>query len=551
MAIILLKHVVLLLVSLSYVLSFNLSGNKYRYVVLKSPSTRCVSSPINLQATSTSSTSETIIPSNKPKNTADSKPKQIKPTARYVAISALAKASDGSFATQELEQSTHYQSLDQRDKAFARLLVATVERRLGQIDIILQNCISKYPPKKGKHSNIIQATLRVGVSQLVFLDTKPFAAIKETVQVLRVHRPKVPEPMIKFVNGVLRNLSRPPKEGEDTDEVMLGQKLLKERTSSQDNIAPWLLKRFQNDWGDEKTKLICEEMIPSDDSLVNSRIDLSTIYSRVINGNSDHKDKLQSLMTDLGDDCTLLPQGSIRIGSSLKGDVKLWPGYENGVWWVQDTSSTLPALVLTSALYDKHKDDISDLHVVDMCSAPGGKTSQLLSVGYRQVTAIEANPRRSRRLSENLERLGMKCEVVVQDGQNWKPTDAVHGILVDVPCSATGTGSRRPDVLRRTDNLTELLSIQETLANHCADNILNVGGIMVYATCSILKEESEDQVLKLVERGNVETLPIQPHEVPGFEDSIDENGWLRVLPGVLEGDLKSTDGFFVARLIRK
>lgn len=544
MAIILSKHVALLLVSLSYVLSFNLSSNRYRFVI-KSPCTRCVSSPINLQATTTSSTE---------RNTAViSKPKQIKPTARYVAISALAKeASDGSFATRELEQSSYYQSLDQRDKAFARLLVATVERRLGQIDIILKNCISKYPPKKGKHSNIIQATLRVGVAQLVLLDTKPFAAIKETVQVLRIHRPKVPEPMIKFVNGVLRNLSRPPKG--DTDEVMLGQKLLKEKTSSQDNIAPWLLKRFQNDWGDEKTKLICEEMIPSNDSQVNSRIDLSTIYSLgVINGNSDHKDKLQSLMTDLGDDCTLLPQGSIRIGSSLKGDVKLWPGYENGVWWVQDASSTLPALVLTSALCNKHKDEISDLHVVDMCSAPGGKTSQLLSAGYRQVTAIEANPRRSRRLSENLERLGVldKCEVVVQEGQNWKPTDAVHGILVDVPCSATGTGSRRPDVLRRTENLAELLSIQETLANHCADNILNVGGIMVYATCSILKEESEDQVLKLIERGNVETLPIQSHEVPGFEAAIDDNGWLRVLPGVLEGDLKSTDGFFVARLIRK
>jgi len=495
-----------------------------------------------LQATSTSSTE---------RNTADSKPKNIKPTARYVAISALAKASDGSFATRELEQSSHYQSLDQRDKAFARLLVATVERRLGQIDIILKNCISKYPPKKGKHSNMIQSTLRVGVVQLVLLDTKPFAAIKETVQVLRIHRPKVPEPMIKFVNGVLRNLSRPPK-GEDTDELMLGQKLLKEKTSSQDNIAPWLLKRWQRDWGDEKTKLICEEMIPSDDSLVNSRIDLSTIYSLgVINGNNDHKDKLQSLMTDLGDDCTLLPQGSIRVGSSLKGDVKLWPGYENGVWWVQDASSTLPAIVLTSALYDKHEDDISGLHVVDMCSAPGGKTSQLLSAGYRYVTAIEANPRRSRRLSENLERLGMKCEVVVEEGQNWKPTDAVHGILVDVPCSATGTGSRRPDVLRRTDNLTELLSIQETLANHCADNILNVGGIMVYATCSILKEESEDQVHKLIQRGNVETLPIQPHEVPGFEQAVDDNGWLRVLPGVLEGGLQSTDGFFVARLTRK
>jgi 16S rRNA (cytosine967-C5)-methyltransferase len=93
--------------------------------------------------------------------------------------------------------------------------------------------------------------------------------------------------------------------------------------------------------------------------------------------------------------------------------------------------------------------------------------------------------------------------------------------------------------------------MQEVLANHCGENVLDVGGVMVYATCSILKEESEDQVQKLIDRGNVETLPIRPHEVPGFEDAIDNHGWLRVLPGVLGGHLRSTDGFFVARLVKK
>lgn len=186
------------------------------------------------------------------------------------------------------------------------------------------------------------------------------------------------------------------------------------------------------------------------------------------------------------------------------------------------------------------------------CSAPGGKASQLLSVG-NFVTAIEANPRRSHRLIENLKRLDLndRVEIVVEEGQYWVPTHPVHGILLDVPCSATGTGARRPDVLRRDSDLTQLTIIQETLANHCADKILDDGGVMVYATCSLLKEESEDQVRKLIERGNVETLPIQPHEVPGFVDAIDSNGWLRVLPGLLDGVLRSTDGFFVARLIRK
>ncbi|KAL7543556.1 hypothetical protein ACHAXR_012836 [Thalassiosira sp. AJA248-18] len=499
----------------------------------------------------------------KPKKRRSSK--KIEPTARFVAITALADAaastssSDGagSFATRQLEQDDHYKSLEARDRSFARLLVATVERRSGQMDKVLKCSIKKYPPK-GKHRFHIQATLRTGLAQLLFLGTPPHAAIKETVQVLRMF-PNIPEPMIKFVNGVLRNLSRPPSnESEDDTNEPFGQTLLKEKTSPEDNIAPWLLKRWRKDWGDEKTKLICDEMMPYDESSVTSRIDLSTKYSLgAVTGINEDEDELQKLMSNLGEDSIILPQGSIRVGSSLKGDVKSWPEYDQGTWWVQDASSTLPALALTRALLDRYPgDDFSDIHVVDMCAAPGGKTSQLLSAGFGHVTAIEASPRRSRRLIENLGRLNLteKCQVVVEEGQNWLPSNEgghVHGILLDVPCSATGTGGRRPDVLRRDSNLTELLQIQEILANHCADNILGASGVMVYATCSILKEESEAQVQKLIERGNMETLPIQAHEVPGFEDAIDGNGWLRVLPGNIEGELSSTDGFFVARLVRK
>lgn len=529
--------------------------------------------------------------------------KIIRPTARFVAISALATAAASthyptfssaaeeteaegavdddaqsvatpsytSFATRELEQSSNYQSLDARDRAFARLLVATVERRHGQIDKVIQSCVTK--PVRGKHSHILQATLRVGVAQLLFLQTPPFAAIKETVEVLRmrIHPNTIPEPMIKFANGVLRNLSRPSSSSSyaadygrsdsdnSTDGEMCALKFLKENTSPQDNIAPWLLQRWKRDWGEETTELISNEMMPDED-LSTSRIDLSTIYSlsAAMYKNDNSMTELQSLLTNLGDDSILLPQCSIRIGSSRKGDVKLWPGYEDGIWWVQDASSTLPALVLTQALLNRNTDSqSSDLHVVDMCSAPGGKTMQLLSAGFGHVTAIEASPRRSLRLVENLKRLNMldRCQIVVEEGQNWTPASGkqhVHGILLDVPCSATGTGARRPDVLRKSvDSLTELIRMQEVLANHCGENVLDVGGVMVYATCSILKEESEDQVQKLIDRGNVETLPIRPHEVPGFEDAIDNHGWLRVLPGVLGGHLRSTDGFFVARLVKK
>ena len=135
-------------------------------------------------------------------------------------------------------------------------------------------------------------------------------------------------------------------------------------------------------------------------------------------------------------------------------------------------------------------------------------------------------------------------------GQEWNPEEGteIAGVLVDVPCSATGTGNKRPDVLRKDGDLGNLIETQSMLANHCADNILESGGIMVYATCSLLKRESEDQVQALLSRGTMKTLPFTKGEIRGFDDAIDENGWLRVLPGVLDGELKQCDGFFVARL---
>ena len=194
--------------------------------------------------------------------------------------------------------------------------------------------------------------------------------------------------------------------------------------------------------------------------------------------------------------------------------------------------------------------------LVFLFSAPGGKTSQLLAAGFGKVTAIEASERRCKRLRENLKRLGFqnRCEVVVSPGQDWVNEDSgneVAAVLVDVPCSATGTGNRRPDVLQKdTTDLESLHQIQEILANHCVDNILSKNGIMVYATCSLLKSESEDQVTKLIQRGGVTTLPFEPGEIPGFDKCIDENGWLRVIPGTLGDQLDYCDGFFVARLIK-
>ena len=309
----------------------------------------------------------------------------------------------------------------------------------------------------------------------------------------------VPEAMIRFVNGVLRKLSKSSSlaSAEASAQTLYGHTLLS-TTSVSDNIAPWLLQKWEDDWGGSRAKLICEEMMPSDFMKVNTHIDVTTKHSisSIVGGIADEESQLslQRLKTCFGDDCILLQHGSLRIGSSLSGDVTQWPGYNEGHWWVQDASSTLPALVLTQTLSKTHNGDMKSLHIIDMCSAPGGKASQLASAGFGRVTAIEASERRSKRLLENLNRLNLSdiCQVIIAQGQDYLPTegDRVDGILLDVPCSATGTGARRPDVLRRSSDLSELLNIQEALANHCADNILRPGGVLVYATCSILKVRS-------------------------------------------------------------
>jgi 16S rRNA (cytosine967-C5)-methyltransferase len=454
----------------------------------------------------------------------------------------------------KLESNPNFTTLSQRDKSFARNIVSTTIRRKGQIDNILSIiCNKKYPANCGRYSNIVNACLRIGVVQILFMEVKDFAAVKETVNVLKWNdkdKSSTPDRFVKFVNAILR---RVVKEGRD---------ILETQTCISDNVIPWLLSDWIESYGEEKTMKMIEQLM---DANSHQHVDLSLNIKHLFRNNDIVvQDEIQPIIDEFqssSDDnqhgsIILLPNKSLRIKKGTENVVSNFPLYNEGSWWVQDVSSTLPAIGLISAMNNRY-DDFSKLHIVDMCAAPGGKTSQLLAAGFGKVTAIENNQRRCRRLRENLSRLGLqdRCEVVVSTGQDWfkdDGSDDIAAILLDVPCSATGLGMRRPDVMQKgTNDLDSLLEIQEILANHCINNILSKGGILVYATCSLLKRESEDQVKKLIQRGIVETLPFTPGELgPGFDDAIDSNGWLRLLPGALSGELKYCDGFFVARLIK-
>jgi 16S rRNA (cytosine967-C5)-methyltransferase len=361
---------------------------------------------------------------------------------------------------------------------------------------------------------------------------------------------------IKFVNAILRRVER---EKQDMQSL----------TTPTDNIVPWLKDEWRKAWGDQKLAAI-----------TNAAMEESPVYIWVKQElGSTPEQKLQTLQYTqeafrketgaLHNDTKtnespidILPNGSIYIDKScFPGLVSKWPLYNEGQWWVQDAAATLPALALYNALHGKEsKRDKQHNSIVDLCAAPGGKTAQLLSLGFPSVTAVEVSPKRAKQLHDNLNRLGLKdrCTIVVTDGSHWTPEqgrESVAGILLDAPCSATGTGSRRPDVLRKDKRqLKELLETQYSLAKHCLDNLLEPGGIMVYATCSLLRQESEDQVQKLLERADgaiAEIVPFKNGDIPGFDDAIDERGNLRVIPGLLQGKLSTCDGFFVARLQKK
>lgn len=210
-------------------------------------------------------------------------------------------------------------------------------------------------------------------------------------------------------------------------------------------------------------------------------------------------------------------------------------GYANGAWWVQDLAASLPARLLGPG---------DGRRVLDLCAAPGGKTLQLAAAGW-QVTALDIAKRRTERLRENLQRTGLAAEVIVADALAWDPTMPFDAILLDAPCSATGTCRRHPDVLHRIHaaQIDELAQLQTKLLAR-ASGWLTPGGTLVYAVCSLEREEGEEQA----ERVDLKAAPITTSELPkGLEP--DSQGWLRTDPGMLP-EAGGLDGFFIARWTR-
>lgn len=390
--------------------------------------------------------------------------------------------------------------LPDRDRGFARMLVGTTLRRLGQIDRMLDRCLKKPIPRKAE---AVREVLRMAVAELVFLGVAPHAAVDSAVTLIRS---RGHEGLTGLANAVLHRIARD------------GTGWLQEMTP-REALPNWLSERWTAIYGAEVADRIAEacQMEPS--------LDISV--------KADPADWAKRL------DAALLPTGTLR--RRFDGPVERLPGFAEGAWWVQDMAAALPARLLG---------DVAGRSVYDLCCAPGGKTAQLSAAGGR-VVAIDRLAPRLRRTERNLARLGLAATTVEADATNWKAPGPAERILLDAPCSATGTIRRHPDVpwLKAGIDIASLAGLQDRLLD-AAVALLAPGGTLVYCVCSLEPEEGEQRADALLARhAALRRDPLRAEEVGGFSELINEVGDLRTRPDHLPA-LGGLDGFFATRVTK-
>lgn len=405
-----------------------------------------------------------------------------------------------------IESDPDFPKLPVRDRAFTRMLVSTVLRRMGQID----DLILKSENRPGKtHPLSLQNLLRIGTTQLLFMDVPDHAAVDTSV---RIAEKTGLSGQKNFVNAILRNLAR------------TGKELMNRQDAARINVPEWLMRIWIEDYGLKTAAEIAMS------SLSEAPLDITV-------GNTETIDFWAKELS-----ATILPTGSLRRNSG--GRILDLPGFEDGTWWIQDAGAAIPAKLFGPS--------ISGETVIDLCAAPGGKTAQLASAGAK-VISIDRSMKRLSRLKENLKRLRLEefvtCEA--SDASAWKPSTPPKFILLDAPCTATGTIRRNPDILHTKEpkDLERLASVQANLLKNAA-HMLESGGMLIYCTCSLQKDEGEHQIERLLrEQPMMERVPVTSEEAKMLANAVTPEGDLRLLPFHLSAH-GGIDGFFISRLIK-
>lgn len=401
-----------------------------------------------------------------------------------------------------LQRDVAFNSLEKRDRAFAHALVATMLRRQGQIDAILAQCLDQKHELKAPVHDI----LRIGATQLLFLETPAHAAVDTSVELAAAHESA--KHFKGLINAVMRRLARE------------GGALLAKQDAARENTPDWLWLSWRQAYGTARARQIALAHLDQ------AAMDITT------------QDDPALWAERLG--ARLLPTGSLRL--DVPPALSALAGFSEGAWWVQDAAAALPVTLMG---------EVKGKRVFDLCAAPGGKTMQLAARGAH-VTAVDRSEQRLSRLKENMQRTRLSADVVCCDALTFEPSEKADFVLLDAPCTATGTIRRHPDVqrLKTPEDVTRMAALQEKLLDHAASRLLAPGGTLLYSVCSLQPEEAEDQVTRFLTRHSAFSLrPFGQESLKGLEEALTERGDCRILPchGSAWGGL---DGFYMARLSR-
>jgi len=401
---------------------------------------------------------------------------------------------------QVLSGQADYLALEGRDRAFVRLIAATTFRRMGQIEAALKPFVRQRPPK------LVYAALQTAAAQILYLGTPAHAAVGETVAMLKSRGSS--KGFANMANAVLRNVvdKGPNLAGAQPPKV---------------NIPGWIRGEWERAYGRQSGRKMSLQLMKD------PVLDITV------------KSDANAWATKLGGGA--IGAQSVRLDKI--GDVTSLDGFDMGEWWAQDVAATLPVQLLGN---------VEGLRVLDMCAAPGGKTMQLAANGAR-VTALDKSEVRLERVKENLDRTKLSADIICADALEWTPKAELYDIvLLDAPCSATGTFRRHPDVLynRSPKDVANLVRLQDKLLAKAAE-FVRPGGTLLYCTCSLMPKEGHPRVDKFLQNSpDFRLIPIL--ELPSLalpQDAFSE-GSLRSLPYYLE-DKGGMDGFFIAQLMRK
>ncbi|WP_244443934.1 RsmB/NOP family class I SAM-dependent RNA methyltransferase [Candidatus Liberibacter solanacearum] len=401
-----------------------------------------------------------------------------------------------------------FRKLSHKDQALVRAILSTTFRFLPRIDAVLDFVLVSSLSKK-KQS--LRQLLHISIAQILYLDVADYAVVDLAVE--QAKRDQENRHFSNLVNSILRRVSREKTE-------------LLQRFSSISVIPQWFKKRLEDFYGKESTYCISQACLTPGyvDLTVKSDIE---IWANKLNA-------------------VVLPTGGMRL-REFQGSVSSLPGFAEGVWWVQDASASIPVQLFGP---------LNGLSVLDLCAAPGGKTAQLILSGAK-VTALDISNNRLEKLQHNLNRLRLCADNIIEgDAFDYRPKKLFDAVLVDAPCSSTGTMRRHPDVLwtRDAEDIVRSACFQERLLLHGLA-LVKPGGIVVFSNCSLDKQDSEDVVRKVLRSSliPVEIMSLNNASWNNMAMAITPEGWLRITPdmlGEIEGVPSGMDGFFAVALRR-